>query len=64
MSVENGDATAAAENGENKENVEGKGGEGKVEGKKKALKKSVPGWATLSDEAKKRLIHSKVDQVC
>jgi hypothetical protein len=71
-----GKKKSAAGNAEaNKENVEGgeggEGGEGEVkeggEGggevkaeKKKAVKKSIPGWATLSEETKKRLVHSKV----
>ncbi len=46
------------EGGEVKEGGEG-GGEVKTE-KKKAVKKSIPGWATLSEETKKRLVHSKV----
>jgi hypothetical protein len=66
-----GKKKSAAGNAEaNKENVEGgeggevkEGGEGggevKAE-KKKAVKKSIPGWATLSEETKKRLVHSKV----
>jgi hypothetical protein len=41
-----------------KEGGEG-GGEVKAE-KKKTVKKSIPGWATLSEETKKRLVHSKV----
>ncbi len=68
-----GKKKSAAGNAEaNKENVEGgEGAEGEVkeggEGggevkaeKKKAVKKSIPGWATLSEETKKRLVHSKV----
>ena len=57
-------STKPAENGggelvkegeeENKENLEGE------KKKKVVVKKSIPGWATLSEEAKKRLVHSKV----
>ncbi len=65
-----GKKKSAAGNGDaNKENVEGGEGEVKEGGKggaevkaekKKAVKKSIPGWATLSEETKKRLVHSKV----
>jgi hypothetical protein len=54
-----GKTTVVKGEGENKENVEG---EQKKE--KKPVKKSIPSWATLSDEAKKRLAHSKVNQCC
>ncbi len=62
-----GNAEANKENVEGEEGAEGEvkeggegGGEVKTE-KKKTVKKSIPGWATLSEETKKRLVHSKVN---
>ncbi len=55
---EGGEVKEGGEGGEVKEGGEG-GGEVKAE-KKKPVKKSIPGWATLSEETKKRLVHSKV----